>query len=226
MHNIIQNYLLNRTLWVLLITVIMISIPNISQGQIASEILCGDNIDNDQDGKIDLEDENCQSNTTSLAQTDSISNTTNEEMSVYTNPIEKMKISFPSDWHRVEINDTMQNNGLKLLAGFVLPTPDNSPVGVSIAIHNLSNAISLDDYSNVQMDFLRSNANVSISSKSNMTALDGYEAIYTNDEGLKTLQTWVLMHNKAYHITYAAPPERFDTFLPLVKEMQNSLVIG
>lgn len=233
---------------ILTLTTIILLLPSnfvLISGQIPSEILCGDESDNDNDGNIDLNDSDCFSKIRSLqtpvpsiispssnSSTDPDSNTSlliensSQQIKQYENLKEKIRINFPSSWEQIDINDNGSGNGLRLMAAFVLPNEKNIPIGVSIGVHNLSSMLSIEQYSEIQINFLRSVVNISSYSKSNLSSLNDYDVFYSNDQGLMTLQTWVLKNNKAYHFTYAAPEEQFYSIMPSIKEMRTTFVIG
>ena len=104
------------------------------------------------------------------------------------------------------------------------------PAALSVGIQNLLNSqsITLDQYSDAQINFIRKQASVL---ESNTITLKGdnntraHKIVYINSEGQKIMQVWTIKDDKAYHITYATNETRYYDYLPPVQKMIDSFEI-
>ena len=102
---------------------------------------------------------------------------------------------------------------------------------VAVDVKNVENKnINLNEYSQQKIFSLKK-----LSSFTNMEASNTllskilahkviYEYTKQNDQ-IKALKIWTIANDKIYTITYLAEKERFDTYLPIVKNMINSFNI-
>ena len=90
-----------------------------------------------------------------------------------------------------------------------------------------SQSITLDQYSNAQINFIKEHGSVL---ESNTITLKGdntlaHRIVYINSEGQKIMQVWTIKGDKAYHITYATNQTRYYDYLPPVQKMIDSFEI-
>ena len=152
----------------------------------------------------------------------------------YVNSIYGIIMQYPSDWKKVEPGQFSQTDNFNIVVGYLSPKESASyrspPAALSVGIQNLPNSqsITLDQYSDAQINFIREQASVL---ESNTTTLKGdnntlaHRIVYINSEGQKIMQVWTIKGDKAYHITYATNQTRYYDYLPPVQKMIDSFEI-
>ena len=152
----------------------------------------------------------------------------------YENSTYGILMQYPSDWKKVEPGQFSQTNNFNIIVGYLSPKESASyrspPAALSVWIQNLPNSqsITLDQYSDAQINFIREQASVL---ESNTITLKGdnntlaHRIVYINSEGQKIMQVWTIKGDKAYHITYAANETRYNDYLPPVQKMIDSFEI-
>ena len=83
--------------------------------------------------------------------------------------------------------------------------------------------MTLEEYTNTQINLLEEN--LLESSTTTLAAIPGYKIVFTNIEGLKTMQVWTIKDDKAYIITYVAKEEHYENDLQIVQKMIDSFEI-
>jgi hypothetical protein len=89
----------------------------------------------------------------------------------------------------------------------------------NLPFHNMT----LEEYTNSQINLLEEKL-----LESNTTILSdipGYKIVFTNIEGLKTMQVWTIKDDKAYIITYVAQEEDYEKELQIAQKMIDSFEI-
>jgi hypothetical protein len=152
----------------------------------------------------------------------------------YENSTYGILMQYPSDWKKVEPSQFSQTSNINIVVGFVSPKESASsrspPTALSVGIQNLLNSqsITLDQYSNAQINFIKEHGSVL---ESNTITLKGdnntlaHKIVYINSEGQKIMQVWTIKADKAYHITYATDETIYSDYLPAVQKMIDSFEI-
>jgi hypothetical protein len=151
----------------------------------------------------------------------------------YVNSIYGILMQYPSDWKKVEPGQLSQTNNINIIVGYLSPKESalyrSPPAALSVGIQNLSSSqsITLDQYSDAQINFIREQASVL---ESSTTTLKGdntlaHKIVYINSEGQKIMQVWTIKGDKAYHITYATNETRYNDYLPPAQKMIDSFEI-
>jgi serine/threonine-protein kinase len=83
--------------------------------------------------------------------------------------------------------------------------------------------MTLEEYTNTQINLLEEN--LLESSTTTLADIPGYRTVFTNIEGLKTMQIWTVKDDKAYIITYVAQEEDYENDLQIAEKMINSFEI-
>ena len=158
----------------------------------------------------------------------------NISFKTYVNSIYGILMQYPSDWKKVEPGHFSQTNNFNIIVGYLSPKESalyrSPPAALSVGIQNLLNSqsITLDQYSDAQINFIRKQASVL---ESNTITLKGdnntraHKLVYLNSEGQKIMQVWTIKDDKAYHITYATNETRYYDYLPPVQKMIDSFEI-
>jgi hypothetical protein len=146
---------------------------------------------------------------------------TQNNFTTYEDPAHKIKIEYPSNW-------TKKNNLTSDNIVAFRPPQDTygkyAGAGLGVYVHKLSVAnISLEDYNNVQLDYLK-NQSFNISKLDNTTLAHhpGTNVTYGNDLGLQALMVWTVMDDKAYVIVYLAEKGKYNHYLSSIERMIDS----
>jgi PsbP-like protein len=149
---------------------------------------------------------------------------TRNNFTTYEDPAHKIKIEYPSNW-------TKKNNLTSDNIVAFRPPPDTygkyAGTGLGVYVHKLHVAnISLEDYSNEQLDYLK-NQSFTISKSDNTTLAHhpGTNVTYRNDLGLQALMVWTIMDDKAYVIVYLAEKGKYNHYLSSIQTMIDSFEI-
>ena len=137
----------------------------------------------------------------------------------------KIKLLYPNDW-QVQ-REPITNE----LGKFISPKENNNDTfQESLIVSVESSDLSLEEYTektlqqinqNISQDFLQARA-VTLDER------QGTQVIYqrqTNDKQLKTMQSWTVVNNRAYIVTYTAEEDKFNKFQPIVTKMIDSMEI-
>ena len=148
-----------------------------------------------------------------------------EELSTYSNEAEKIKFQYPSNW-------AIKENQMGSLVAFVSPRESESDSfmeNVNLLLENTPPDTSLEKYNSYGLEMLKKVVTDFNIIESNDTTLGGLPAsnmIYTGRMGefnLKYFQVWTLKDGKAYVCTYTADQKSFDKYLPVAKNVIDSL---
>ena len=137
-----------------------------------------------------------------------------------------LMIKYPSNWERSKIGQDQVT--------FIAPRESDSPsfpAGLGIKLHNISSADStlesiakeiITDLESDTQDFT-----LLSSSKSRLNSFDAYEISFSatddNDAKRTAMQIVVRPDNLVYVITYKAYPEKYESYLPVIQSMLDSL---
>ena len=151
----------------------------------------------------------------------------------YDNPNHGIKMQYPKDW-------TASTSGIPLyngIIGFYSPLQslsDTSPAELTLSITTYSTPISLDEYTKTTLGALeKQGIKVDESTQNSISGKPGYKitfsppspATQTTTVSLKVMQTWTIIDNKVYLLSFSAESSKFSTNLPLAQKILDSLKI-
>lgn len=162
------------------------------------------------------------------------SNVTNSSSSeiVYKNPQHGISMLFPSNW-------TFSTSGLPQytqVAAFYAPLQNLSdliPARFTITVMSYQQNVSLKEFTNMTLSSLNETNQVKILS-SNPTTLagqPGYQVVFStlpnmgSPVSFKIMHSWTAINNKIYVFEYGVESSKFNTYLPTVKQILDSLKI-
>ena len=162
------------------------------------------------------------------------SNVTNSSSSeiVYKNPQHGIFMLFPSNW-------TFSTSGLPQytqVAAFYAPLQNLSdliPARFTITVMSYQQNVSLKEFTNMTLSSLNETNQVKILS-SNPTTLagqPGYQVVFStlpnmgSPVSFKIMHSWTAINNKIYVFEYGVESSKFNTYLPTVKQILDSLKI-
>ena len=145
---------------------------------------------------------------------------TNSKFVTYDNPTFGVRIQYPSDWGRLDLSFLQDSADIDFY-----PLADTSLAkNLKIQVKNLPfHNMTLEEYTNTQIKLLEKN--LLESSTSTLANIPGYKIVFTNIEGLKTMQVWTIKDDKAYIITYVAKEEDYEKDLQVAQKMIDSFEI-
>ncbi|HET6640509.1 MAG TPA: PsbP-related protein [Nitrososphaeraceae archaeon] len=137
-----------------------------------------------------------------------------------------LTIKYPSNWERSKIGQDQVT--------FIAPRESDSssfPAGLGIKSHNISSADStLDDIAKEIVTDLKDDTQdftLLSSGKSKLNNFDAHEISFSatddNDAKRTAMQIVVKPGNMVYVITYKAYPEKYESYLPIIQSMLDSL---
>jgi hypothetical protein len=137
-----------------------------------------------------------------------------------------LMIKYPSNWERSKIGQDQVT--------FIAPRESNSPsfpAGLGIKAHNISSVdATLDSIAKEIITDLEQNTRdftLLSSSQSKLNSIDSYEISFSatddNDAKRTAMQIVVKPENLVYVITYKAYPEKYESYLPIIQSMLDSL---
>ena len=160
----------------------------------------------------------------------------------YKHPIAGIKIQYPKNWSVTEYNYNPTGNNT--IVGFYSPSKTASQLGnisgvsghfvpyVDIYNFNSQNK-SLNEIINERLNRIRNNTEFILNESKPITLtgnLSAYALVYTAKAGgnelFKKFQVYTELKNKVYLITFTSQEGLFSNYLPTVKKIINSLVIG
>jgi len=157
-------------------------------------------------------------------------NTTNEI--AYKNPQHGIIMLFPSNW-------TFSSSGLpeyNQIAAFYAPLQNLSdpiPARFTIAVMSYEQNISLKDFTNMTISSINQTGQVRISSSdpTTLAGRPGHQLVFStlpnigNPISFEILHSWTVVDNKIYVFQYSAESARFNSYLPTVKHILETLTI-
>ena len=162
------------------------------------------------------------------------SNVTNSSSSeiVYKNPQHGISMLFPSNW----IFSTSGLPQYTQVAAFYAPLQNLSdliPARFTITVMSYQQNVSLKEFTNMTLSSLNETNQVKILS-SNPTTLagqPGYQVVFStlpnmgSPVSFKIMHSWTAINNKIYVFEYGVESSKFNTYLPTVKQILDSLKI-
>jgi hypothetical protein len=147
----------------------------------------------------------------------------------YENPTYGIKIQYPADW-------TVSTNALEAysgIVGFYSPLQnltDVLPAQVSLSVRTYSQNVSLDEYTNITLAAVKQQGlELSESSAFTLAGKPGHRIIFSPPINapitLNVMQAWTTIDDKVYLLSYNAEGSEFQNYLPIVRQMLNSLQI-
>lgn len=157
-------------------------------------------------------------------------NTINEI--AYKNPQHGIIMLFPSNW-------TFSSSGLpeyNQIAAFYAPLQNLSdpiPARFTIAVMSYEQNIPLKEFTNMTISSLNQTGQIMISSSDPITLAGrpGHQLVFStlpnigNPISFEILHSWTVIDNKIYVFQYSVESAKFDTYLPTVKHILESLRI-
>jgi hypothetical protein len=139
----------------------------------------------------------------------------------YVDPSGQFSIDYPFDWQKQNQTDT----GNSIL--FKSPLENNTDPfqeTVGVRVITLSENMTLPEFSNTNIDSLeQSGINILDSTPVTLANTSSHRIVYdTNDGKSKIMQTWTLVGQKVYLITYVSNPAEYLEFLPTIQKMVES----
>ena len=157
-------------------------------------------------------------------------NTINEV--AYKNPQHGIFMLFPSNW-------TFSTSGLpeyNQIAAFYAPLQNLSdpiPARLTIAVMSYEQKVPLKEFTNMTMSSLNQTGQIMITSSDPITLAGrpGHQLVFStlpnmgNPISFEILHSWTVIDNKIYVFQYSVESAKFDTYLPTVKNILESLKI-
>jgi hypothetical protein len=171
------------------------------------------------------------------SQGNNTTNTTTISYLTYENPTYAIRIQYPSDWEKIEFNQI--GNSVNLVVIF-RSLPENS---LDIKLENLVIEVGNLPFKNIPLgEVIKANINnlkksltdFELNESTTITIAGGNRAhkiVYTyreeqeNNEQAKIMQVLMIKSDKAYLITYTAEQRKYDSYLPIIEKMIDSLRI-
>ena len=151
----------------------------------------------------------------------------------YSNPTYEIKMQYPKDW-TASTSGIPSYNGI---IGFYSPLQDLSdvlPAELTLSITTYSKAISLDEYTKTTLGALeKQGIAVDESSPTTLAGKPGHKVTFSPPSpaaqkapvNLKVMQTWTVIGNKVYLLSFSAESSKFTTNLPIAQKIIDSLKI-
>ena len=147
------------------------------------------------------------------------------ELSLYENSSQGFRVNYPEVWSKQNRDDFFAIGGV-----FFSPLEDDSDKfkeRVSVLVENLSNNMSLAQYTNESIAEIKrlSDPDVGEAQAINLGENEARQVVYRGEENgkpVQRMQTWSVKNNQAYVITYTAKPDSYDNYLPTVEKMIES----
>lgn len=162
-----------------------------------------------------------------VTQQPNASSTASTTFSTYSSPEFGFTIQHPSDWRVLPSVSPTQ------IVSFISPfenLQDIIPVGVIISRNDYLSNVTLEGYTQLNLDILQSiGANISQSSPTTLSGMPAHMVLTNNTAvtGTVDMLIWSATTDgqKVYTITYSATPEDFEQYRSIFNEMVNSFQI-
>ena len=162
-----------------------------------------------------------------------VTNRTSSDQIAYRNPQYGIFLLFPSNW-------TFSTSGLPeytQIAGFYAPLQNLSdpiPARFTISVMSYQQNVSLKDFTNVTLSSLNQTNQIKIlsSGPTTLAGRPGYQVVFStlpnigNPVSFEIMHSWTAVDNKIYVFQYSVESSKFDTYLPTVKQILESLRIN
>ncbi|TAG12101.1 MAG: DUF1795 domain-containing protein [Oscillatoriales cyanobacterium] len=154
-----------------------------------------------------------------------------ENLLSYQSSTHQFKIKYPEKWEKQELQNPVIND----VVVFIAPkknTADAYQEQITVSIEDLPKPMSLDEYNQSSLKQIKTNfTDVKILEENPKTIANhrGYTVVFDDKDGqtnTKKMQTWTLMNNKAYVITYTAEKSEYSDYLKTAENMMNSFEIN
>lgn len=151
---------------------------------------------------------------------------------VYRNPQHGIFMLFPSNW-------TFSTSGLpeyNQIAAFYAPLQnlsDRIPARLTIAVMTYERDVLLKDFTNMTISSINQTGQINISSSDPITLAGrpGHQLVFStlpnigNPISFEILHSWTVINNKIYVFQYSVETAKFNTYLPTIKHILESLKI-
>jgi len=145
----------------------------------------------------------------------------------YENPTYGIKIQYPSNW----IKEESQNQGSNDIVKFSSPA-GTAPASLNIiGGRQMSQNISLEQYSSASINALRQSFPGFNLIESNSTTLGGlpahkivFKSLTPSGGELELMQVWTIKNAKDFIITYGALSKDFSNYIPTIQRMIDSYI--
>src|SRR6187431_2549209 len=142
------------------------------------------------------------------------------------------KISSGSELESIVTNGSSTNQ----VAAFYGPLQNLSdpiPPRLTITVMNYQQNVSLKDFTNMTLSSLNQTNQVKIlsSEPTTLAGHPGYQVVFStlpnigNPVSFEIMHSWISMGKKIYVLQYSAESSKFDTYLPTIKQILQSLRI-
>ena len=150
----------------------------------------------------------------------------------FESPTHGVSMSYPSNW-------TLSTSGLPeytQIVAFYSPLnniSDTIPARLSISVFSYENNISLIDFTNMTLSSLNGSQQFGIISSEPITvdSKPGYQVILSTLPSMQNpipfglMNTWTVLGNHLYLLSYSTDSSEFSRYLPLVEKMLSSFKI-
>jgi hypothetical protein len=153
----------------------------------------------------------------------------------YENPIYRMKIQYPSDWDKLEFNQGNIHDFIVIFRSPAENALDTKLENLVIQAGNLPfENIPLEEVVKANIENLKQSLiDFEIKESTTITIAGSnpaHKIVYTHKEEedngkTKIMQVLMIKSDKVYLITYTAEQGKYDTYLPTIQNMINSLKI-
>jgi hypothetical protein len=184
-----------------------------------------------------MDNNNNDSNPSSLNITNMVegnnnnNNVTNPSYLIYENPADRINMTYPSSWQKIEYPAGAMGYGVghRIIANFLAPLnpSDNWRASMTIQLSSQS------DVKNI----IPQNATATITNLGDHRA---FKLEYTNNQrmylnrnlsnfntiNLKIMQVWTTVGDNTYLLTYTAEASKYQQYLPIIQRMFNSFKVS
>jgi serine/threonine protein kinase len=154
-----------------------------------------------------------------------------DKLLTYQSFTHQFKIKYPEKWEKQESQNTLISDVVVFLAP-KKNSADSFQEQITVSIEDLPKPMSLDEYNQSSINSIKTNFNdVKILEENAKSFANnrGHTVIFDAQDGQKTtkiMQTWTLMNNKAYVLTYTAEKSEYSEYINTAEAMMNSLEIN
>ncbi|PSB26061.1 hypothetical protein C7B69_12090 [filamentous cyanobacterium Phorm 46] len=154
-----------------------------------------------------------------------------DKLLTYQSSTHQFKIKYPEKWEKQESQNTLISDVVVFLAP-KKNSAESFQEQITVSIEDLPKPMSLDEYNQSSINSIKTNFNdVKILEENSKTFANnrGHTVIFDTQDGQKAtqiMQTWTLMNNKAYVLTYTAEKSEYSEYIKTAEAMMNSLEIN
>jgi hypothetical protein len=158
-------------------------------------------------------------------------NGTNPSYLIYENPADRINMTYPSNWQKIEYPAGAMSYGVghRIIANFLAPlnSSDNWRESMTIQVSSQS------DVKNI----IPQNATATITKLGDHRAFKleytSNQRMYLNSNlsnfntiNLKIMQVWTTIGDNTYLLTYTAEASKYQQYLPVIQRMLNSFKVS